>query len=255
MTKIIAVANQKGGVGKTTSTVNIAYALSDADKRVLVIDVDPQGNLTLYLGNNPRSLDEAQKTIFYTLVKDKPLSEILVSGRVDLIPTGILLAESESALMMDYSGATVLKNALQEIQDNYDYILIDCPPTLGMLFVNALASADYVLIPVKTDSLSLSGIPNLAVTIGKIKRKVNPALNILGVLPTMYNATHLHDQEALRELKEQASEVGITVFEPINRSTNYDKSAEERQPTLKAYPDTNGVQNYTTLARKIINLQ
>jgi len=254
MTKIIATANQKGGVGKTTSTVNLAYTLSNEGKRVLVVDIDPQGNLTQYLNNDPRWLDESKKTIYYTLVEEKPLSKIIIKGNVDLIPTGILLAESESKLMMDYSGATVLKNALIEIQDNYDVILIDCPPTLGMLFVNALAAAQWVLIPVKTDSLSLSGIPNLATTISKIKRKVNPALNIFGVLPTMYNAHHNHDNEALTELKEQAYAVGIDVFEPINRSTYYDKSADERKATIEAYPQTNGVENYVSLAKKIINL-
>jgi len=254
MTKIIAIANQKGGVGKTTSTVNLAYALSNEGKRVLVVDIDPQGNLTQYLDNDPRWLDESKKTIYYTLVEEKPLSEILIKGKVDLIPTGILLAESESTLMMDYSGATVLKHALTEIQDNYDLILIDCPPTLGMLFVNALAAAQWVLIPVKTDSLSLSGIPNLATTVSKIKRKVNPALTILGVLPTMYNVNHNHDNEALNELHDQAKTVGIMVFDPINRSTNYDKSADERIATVEAYPHTNGVQNYVSLARKIINL-
>jgi len=219
----------------------------------LVIDIDPQGNLTLYFGHDPRALDEAKQTIYYSLVEDKLLSEIVIEGDIDLIPTGIILAESESALMMDISGATILKDALAPIKEKYDYILIDCPPTLGMLFINALAAAHLVLIPVKTDSLSLSGIANLAGTIGKIKRKVNPSLDVLGVLPTMYNAAHKHDNEALSELKEQAQSVGIHVFSPINRSTNYDKSAEERRPTLTAYPKTKGVDNYNTLADNIIN--
>ncbi len=254
MTKIIAISNQKGGVGKTTSTVNLSYALNSLGKKVLVIDIDPQGNLTLYFDHDPRQLDQDKNTIYYSLVEDRPLSEITLKGDIDLIPTGIVLAESESALMMDISGATVLRDLLTEVKNNYEFVLIDCPPTLGMLFVNALAAASHILIPVKTDSLSLSGISNLAGTISKIKRKVNPSLEVLGVLPTMFNKANKHDKEALCELKEQAESVGINVFDPINRSTNYDKSAKESQPTLLAYPKTSGVGNYKTLAEYIINI-
>ena len=250
---VIAIANQKGGVGKTTTAVNLAYALAQQGQRVLVVDLDPQASLTIYAGLDVRELEKARKTLYYALVEDEPLETIITKAEhFDVAPSSIRLSTGEAQLLSDaHAGPTLLAGLLQPIKDRYDYVLIDCPPTLTLLTVNALAAADYVLIPVKTDFLSLMGLPLLLDSVEKTRRRANPNLQVLGVLPTMH--THYaHNQEAIEQLR-SLSENGIRLFEPIKRSTGYDKAAAEYRPVLDVAPQTPGAESYTLLAEDIIS--
>jgi chromosome partitioning protein len=251
MTKVIALANQKGGVAKTTSTINLGYALAERGKSVLMIDSDPQSSLTIYAGQDPKALEDRQATLYYGFMKDRPLEELIIPSKPSLIPSSIRLANAEPELVQEWDSASVLKTKLAPLLGMFDYILIDCPPTLTLLTVNALAAANLVLIPVKTDFLSIMGIPLLLQTVERIQTKANPSLKILGVLPTMFIERNNHDNECLTEIR-NSLEPKIRVFEPIKRSTAFDKSAAEARPTLEFLPNTPGVQNYYQLADDII---
>jgi chromosome partitioning protein len=251
MTKVIALANQKGGVAKTTSTINVGYALTERGKSVLMIDSDPQSSLTIYAGQDPKALEDKQATLYYGFMKDKRLEELIIPSKPSLIPSSIRLANAEPELVQEWDSASVLKTKFAPLLGMFDYILIDCPPTLTLLTVNALAAANLVLIPVKTDYLSIMGIPLLLQTVERIQTKANPSLKILGVLPTMFVERNNHDNECLTEIR-NSLEPKIRVFEPIKRSTAFDKSAAEARPTLEFLPNTPGVQNYYQLADDII---
>jgi chromosome partitioning protein len=259
MATVIAVANQKGGVGKTTSTINLAHALIERGKSVLIIDSDPQSSLTIYAGEDPRAIEAEQKTLYYGLMRDKTLLSLVIPStekKPALLPSSIRLASAEPELVQEWDSASVLKTKLAELKDTgtYDFILIDCPPTLTLLTINALAAANLVLIPVKTDFLSIMGIQLLLETIERIQTKANPDLKILGVLPTMYVERNTHDSECLTKIRESL-EPRIHVFEPIKRSTAFDKSAAEARPTLEYLPHTPGAQNYYQLADYIISYE
>lgn len=255
MALILAIANQKGGVGKTTSTANLAYALVQRGKSVLAIDTDPQASLTICFGQDPRALEEQGKTLYHALIKQEPLSTLIltITGGLAIVPSSIRLASAEPELFSLWDSASVLREKLEEIAGRFDFILLDCPPSLTLLTVNAMAAAHWVLIPVKTDYLSVMGIPLLLDTVDKLKRRINPALKVFGVLPTMFNMRNTHDNECLAELH-QSLEPRIPVFPPINRSTAYDKAPVEGRPTLELLPDTPGVQVYNSLAEKILTL-
>jgi chromosome partitioning protein len=258
MMSVIALANQKGGVGKTTSTVNLAAALLKQEKRVLVIDLDPQSSLSISCGLSPqeiRDLEASGRTLYYALVKDKPLEELVIGGQPDIIPSSIRLANAETELVSPFGAVSLLKEQVAKLRKRYDFILIDCPPTLSLLTINGLAAADAVLIPVKTDYLSIMGIPLLMETIRNVQRRANPELQIIGILPTLYNPRNVHDNDALAELKNAIEPDGITVFEPINRSTGFDKAAVEGKSTLERFPETPGVQKYCTIAEVLASYE
>jgi chromosome partitioning protein len=252
MPKTIALVNQKGGVGKTTSTTNLAYALSQRGKHVLAVDMDPQASLTIYCNQDPSELEKEQRTLYYSLMKGVPLRELVIAGDPALLPASISLASAEPQLAQEWDSVTVLRNKLRPLHDDYDYILIDCPPTLTLLTINALTAADAIVIPVKTDHLSIMGIPLLLETVEKVQGKANPELAIIGVLPTMFNARNTHDNICLQELR-SSLEPDIKVFEPIHRSTAFDKSAAESRPTLQLSPNTPGIESYYQIADYIIN--
>ena len=251
MVKIIALANQKGWVGKTTSTINLGYALLQRRKNVLVVDMDPQSSLTIYCGLDPRVLEQQQRTVYWSLMKEKDMEDIVIPGNPAVVASSIHLASAEPELITLWDSATVLRDKLNSIKNQYDIILIDCPPSLTLLTINALAAADSVLIPVKTDYLSIMGIPLLLDTVEKMQKRTNTRLKVFGVLPTMFNSRNTHDNDCLNDLR-QSLEPRIHVFDPVKRSTSFDRSAAEGKSTLELSPETPGVEVYNSLAETII---
>jgi chromosome partitioning protein len=252
MALVLAIANQKGGVAKTTTTINLAHALVSRGRRVLAIDVDPQASLTIYFGQDPRALENRQATLYYALLKDTPLPSIVIDGSPALVPSSITLSQADAELMASWSSASVLREKLNGMVEGYEYVLLDCPPTLTLLTANAIGAAHAVLIPVKTDFLSLMGVALLLESIEKLRLRQNKELTVLGILPTLFSPRNLHDNEALAELRSIAAVRNIRVFEPINRSTRHDQAAAEGRPAVDIAPHAPGVENYYKLADEII---
>ncbi len=253
MATVVAIANQKGGVGKTTTTINLAYALAERGKRVLAIDADAQASLTIYFNQEPVTLQEQERTIYYSLVQDKPISSLVIEGNPALVPSSIILSKADRELMsMVRFTDTLLKDKLREVAGNYDFVIIDCPPTLTLLTSNALAAARLVLVPVKTDYLSIMGIPLLLEEVEVVRRRTNRELTVLGVLPTLYQARYTQDNEALEALRQTMARKDIRVFDPIPRSTSYDQAAADGVPSLMRTPKTRGVDEYYKLADEIL---
>ena len=197
MATVIAIANQKVGVAKTTSTFNLAHALAAQGQRVLCIDADPQASLTGYFGLDPVDLGEKQKTLYFGLVGENPvpLSSLIIGDNPAIIPTNIKLAAAEADLRADTTlpAQEALRHQLKEIRDRFDYILIDCQPSLGILPANALAAANLVLVPVETTKMAREGLVDFFDTLRKIRRRLNPEVQVLGILPTKYDSRRNHD--------------------------------------------------------------
>lgn len=256
MSKVIAIANQKGGVGKTTSTINVARALHEKGLRVLAIDCDPQSSLSIVCGVDDRrlrDLEQSGRTLYHGLVKSIPLADLIIKGELDVIPASIRLASAEQELNSPFGAANILREKLLPLRDLYDMILIDCPPTLSLLTINALTASDFVVIPVKTDFLSIMGVPLLLETIENVRNRANSKLKLIGILPTMFVTTANHDSALLSELRELAAQQNIMVFDPVSRATAFDKANASGKSTLELYPATRGVDQYRVVAEKIIS--
>lgn len=252
---VYAVANQKGGVGKTTTAVNLAFSLKYRNLSVLLIDCDPQASATIYLGQDPRQLDVERRTLQYSLLRGANIRDSIVLIRhIGLIPSSITLSAADSELLGEPFSASVLKEVIKPILSEFDAIIIDCPPTLSMLTINALTAANRVIVPVKTEFLDIMGIPLLFDIVDKIKRRGNSELEIVGVLPTMYNQRFNQDQQTLEELRTTLRSK-IHVFDPIPRSTSFGQSAARGKAVLESRPESKASAVYQALADWLIRYE
>jgi chromosome partitioning protein len=246
--QVIAFANQKGGVAKTTSTLNLAVAFKEEGFDVLAIDLDPQGNLTMSQGMNP---DQVERSMFDVLVHSLPIEEVIHRAEVDLAVSSIDLAGAELALASMIGRERALQKALIPVRSRYDYILIDTPPSLGLLTINALTASDGVIVPVQCEYLSLRGLVQLENTLTMIRENLNPTVEIRGILPTMYDSRTLHSREAMDMLKEN---FGDLVFHTsIRKTIRYAEAPVQGSSVLKYDPSGSAADAYRELAKEVLN--
>jgi chromosome partitioning protein len=246
--RVIAFANQKGGVAKTKKTLNLAVALKEQGFNVLAIDLDPQGNLTMSQGWNP---DEIERSMFDVLVHQLPVQEIIRPAEIDVAVSSIDLAGAELALSSMIGRERALAKALASVKGIYDYILIDTPPSLGLLTINALVASDGVIVPVQCEYLSLRGLVQLENTLSMIRENLNPDVEIDGILPTMYDKRLLHSKEAVEILKEN---FGDLVYKTLIRKTiRYAEAPVKGQSVLSYDPRGEAAELYRDLAREVLN--
>lgn len=255
-TVVVAVANQKGGVGKTTTAVNLGYALAASGHETLIVDMDSQANATIHLGQNPLRLDEAQRTIYHVMLRRQPLAEVVVAvsdtAPLFLAPSSLSLAAAETELIAEPGSTQILAEKLKSLGGRFRFVVIDCAPQLGQLTMNALGAAHYVLVPTQTAALSMMGIPQLLSTIDKIQDRVNPGLSVFGILPTMFDSRTSQDKESLEELRALYGE-RYRIFPEVGQATIYPRSAAAGRITLEVSPDTRGMEIYVELAKALID--
>ncbi len=245
---VIAFANQKGGVAKTTTTLNLGVALKEAGKRVLIIDLDPQGNLTMSQGMNP---DVIERSMFDVLVHRVPISDVIHTVEVDIAVASIDLAGAELALSALIGRERALEKALVEVRDRYDYVLLDTPPSLGLLTINAFVAADGVIVPVQCEYLSLRGLVQLENTLAMVRENLNPAVRVQGIVPTMYDGRTLHAREAIEILQEN---FGDLVFETrIRKTVRYAEAPVKGSSVLRYDPTGPAAQAYRDLAKEVLD--
>ncbi len=251
MGKIIAIANQKGGVGKTTTSINLAASLAHYGKKVLLVDADPQANASTGLGFDIESQD---KTIYQSLIGTIETQEAIhhtETENLDLITSDINLVGIEIEIIEAPDRELFMRRALNKVKDNYDYILIDCSPSLGLITLNALSAANSVIIPVQSEYFALEGIGKLLHTIKLLKGKLNPSLRIEGFVLTMFDARLRHANQVATEVK---NHFGDMVFNTIiQRNVKLSEAASYGQPVLYFDSDSKGAQNYLELAKELIN--
>jgi chromosome partitioning protein len=248
MANVIVLANQKGGVAKTTTTLNLGVALRELGHRVLVIDLDPQGNLTMSQGMNPDAID---RSMFDVLVHRIPISDVIKSVEVDVAVASIDLAGAELALSALIGRERALEKALVEVRDRYDYILVDTPPSLGLLTINAFVAADGVIVPVQCEYLSLRGLVQLENTLAMVRENLNPRVHVEGIVPTMYDGRTLHAREAIEILEEH---FGDLVYETrIRKTVRYAEAPVKGSSVLKYDPSGPAAQAYRDLAKEVLD--
>ncbi|WP_392508466.1 AAA family ATPase [Naumannella halotolerans] len=248
---VIAMCNQKGGVGKTTTTINLGAALTELGRKVLLVDFDPQGSLSVGLGINPHTLGES---IYNLLLDDETeLSEVLTQtpvANMDLLPSNIDLSAAEIQLVSEVAREYTLSRVLEPLRHDYDVILVDCAPSLGLLTVNALTAADYVVMPLECEYFALRGIAMLTDTIRKVQKRLNPDLKILGVLGTMFDARTLHSREVLERVVQA---FGEQVFHTvIRRTVKFPETTVAGEPITTYASSSAGASSYRTLALEVL---
>src|SRR5215216_6711149 len=247
LARVIAFANQKGGVAKTTSTLNLGVAFAEQGHRVLLVDLDPQGNLTMSQGMNP---DAIERSMFDVLVHRLPISEIIHHAEVDVAVSSIDLAGAELSLTSMIGRERALERALIGVKQRYDYILIDTPPSLGLLTINAFVAADGVIVPVQTEYLSLRGLVQLQNTLSMVRDNLNPNVAVTGILATMYDRRLIHSREAVEILKENFGEL---VFQTkIRKTIRYAEAPVKGESVLKYDPTSEAAELYRDLAKEVL---
>ena len=246
--RVIVFANQKGGVAKTTTTLNLGVAFMELGHRVLIVDLDPQGNLTMSQGMNP---DAIERSMFDVLVHRLPITEIIHKAEVDVAVSSIDLAGAELALSAMIGRERALEKALLEVRDTYDYVLIDTPPSLGLLTINALTAANGVIVPVQCEYLSLRGLVQLEATLQTIRENLNPDVRIRGILPTMLDTRLLHAKEALELLERN---FGDLVFRTrVRKTVRFAEAPVAGQSVIAYDPHGAAAEAYRELAEEVLN--
>lgn len=249
-TKIIAIINQKGGVGKTTTAINLSAALGELGKKVLLIDLDPQGNTSSGLGIEKEQVEDC---IYDVLLNEVPLQEAIVSEvtmGLDVVPATINLAGAEVELVSEMARENRLKEAVNTMRGTYDYIFIDCPPSLGLLTVNALVAADKLLIPIQCEYYALEGVTKLLESMKRVKSLLNPSIDIFGVLMTMYDG---HTNLSKQVVEEVRSYFGDKVFDMvIPRTVKLSEAPSYQQPITQYEPNGKGSIAYMEVAKEVI---
>jgi len=249
--RIVALCNQKGGVGKTTSTINLGAALAEYGRRVLLVDFDPQGALSVGLGVQPHQLDRTAYNLL--MERDVAIDDILLKTAVpgmDLLPSNIDLSAAEVQLVGEVAREQTLSRVIRPVVDEYDFILIDCQPSLGLLTVNALTAANEVIVPLECEFFSLRGVALLIDTIDKVRERLNPDLKLAGILATMYDGRTLHGREVfVRVVEAFGDEVFDTV---ISRTVRFPETTVAGEPITTWAPTSAGAKAYRNLAREVL---
>jgi len=245
--KVISFANQKGGVAKTTSTLNLAVSFAEAGHRVLCIDLDPQGNLTMSQGIDP---DKVEKSMYDVLVHHIPLTEVIQHREIDIAVASIDLAGAEIAMSTQIGRERSLEKAIRGVENDYDFVCIDTPPSLGLLTVNALTASDSVIVPVQCEYLSMRGLMQLNNTLEMIRENLNPRVRIEGILPTMLDSRTVHAKEAVELLEEN---FGDLVFKSrIRKAIKFAEAPVRGASVLKYDPKSNAADYYRELAKEVL---
>lgn len=253
MGRIISLANQKGGVGKTTTTINLGAAIAELGRRVLLVDFDPQGAATVGVGFNP---NELQETV-YNVLLDRAVEvrgAILKAPKagIDVLPANIDLAAAEVVLVSEVAREQALRRALDPILDEYDFVLIDCPPSLGLLTVNALTASDGVIIPMECEFFALRGMALLIDTIEKVRERLNSRLQVQGILATMFDGRTLHAREVLERVREAFGDLLFRTM--INRTIRFAEAPVAGEAILTYAPESSGAAQYRALAREVLGI-
>ena len=247
LARVLAFANQKGGVAKTTTTLNLGVALREHGLRVLCIDLDPQGNLTMSQGLNP---DTIERSMFDVLVHRMPIDQVIETREIDIAVASIDLAGAELALSSQIGRERALEKALAPVRDRYDFILIDTPPSLGLLTINAFVAATGVIVPVQCEYLSLRGLVQLENTLQMVRENLNPQVSIIGILPTMYDKRLTHSREADEILREN---FGDLVFNTrIRKTIRYAEAPVTGASVLAYEPEGEAAELYRDLAKEVL---
>src|ERR1700751_2462094 len=248
MGHVISFANQKGGVAKTTTTLNLGVAFAEHGHKVLLVDLDPQGNLTMSQGLDP---DQIERSMFDVLVHKIPIQDVIEPREGDPAVSSIDLAGAELALSSMIGRERALEKALAPVQDDYDFILIDTPPSLGLLPINALVAADGVIVPVQCEYLSLRGLVQLENTLTMIRENLNPNVGIQGILATMFDRRLLHSREAVEILKENFGDLVLNT--KIRKTVRYAEAPVKGQSILKYDPTGEAASMYRDLAKEVLD--
>ncbi len=252
---VICIANHKGGVGKTTTAAALAEGLSEYEKRVLLIDWDPQASLTITLGFNPDSLERTGYDVLSSTIKNNrspSIRDVIIrtdNHKIDLVPANIELSQAQLDLVGAFTRELILREMLQPVRQRYDFILVDCLPSLGLLTINALSAADKVIIPLQTDYLAMKGLALLLSTILRVKDRINPSLEISGILFTMTNSRTLHSREVI-EVTRRAFNGKVKIFDAIIPSSVRFKEAPAAGKSILTYAPTSDWANAYRLFTK-----